>query len=85
MSSSVCSIISCMQLFNDVSVEISKHSSVFDSTPNHQQEKTVSRTLALSDPFHLQLLDQLLNNLVSEEPADSLVFIARDLRRPGAT
>jgi hypothetical protein len=69
-----------------VFVEITKLSSViYDSTPNHQQEKTNSRTLALSDPTYLQLLDQLLNNLESEEPADSLAFIARrDPKRPGA-
>jgi hypothetical protein len=73
-----------LQSLNEVSVEITKLSSViYDSTPNHQQEKTVSRTLALSDPTHIQLLDQLLDNLDSEEPADSLAFIARDPRRPG--
>ena len=72
-----------LQSLNEVSVEITKLSSViYDSTPNYQQEKTVSRTLALSDPTHLQLLDQLLDNLESEEPADSLAFIARDPKRP---
>ena len=74
-----------LQSLNEVSVEITKLSSViYDSTPNHQQEKTVSRTLALSDPSHIQLIDQLLDNLESEEPADSLAFIARDPKRPGA-
>ena len=71
-----------LQSLNEVSVEITKLSSViYGSKPNHQQEKTVSRA---SDPTHLQLLDQLLDNLESEEPADSLAFIARDPRRPGA-
>jgi len=75
-----------LQSLNEVSVEITKlRSVIYDSTPNHQQEKIVSRTLSLSDPIHLQLLDQLLDNLKSEKPADSLAFIARDPKRPDAT
>ena len=80
------SIVSCLQSLNEVSVETTKLSSViYDSTPNHQHEKFVSRTLALSGSTHLQLLDQLLDNLESEEPADSLAIIARDPKRPCAT
>jgi hypothetical protein len=59
-----------LQLLNDISVEITKLSSViYDSQPNYQQEKIVSRTMALTDPTQLQLVDQLLDNLESEEPA----------------
>ena len=75
-----------LQSLNEVSVEMTKLSSViYDSTPNHQQEKIVSRTLSWSDPTHLQLLDQLLDNLKSEKLADSLAFIVRDPKRPDAT
>ena len=74
-----------LQLLNEISLEVSKLSTViYEATSNHQQEKTVSRTLALSDPTHLQLVDQLLDNLESEEPADSLAFIARDTKRPAS-
>ena len=53
-----------LQLLNDISVGITKLSSViYDSQPSYQQKKTVSRTMALSDPTQLQLVDQLLDNL----------------------
>ena len=72
-----------LQLLNDISVEITKLSSViYDSQPNYQQEKTVSRTMALTDPTQLQLVDQLLDNLESEEPADTLAFIAKNTKAP---
>ena len=72
-----------LQLLNDISVEITKLSSViYDSQPSYQQEKTVSRTMALSDPTQLQLVDQLLDNLESEEPADTLAFIAKNTKAP---
>ena len=71
-----------LQLLNDISVEIIKLSSViYDSQPSYQ-EKTVSRTMAMSDPTQLQLVDQLLDNLESEEPADTLAFIAKNTKAP---
>jgi hypothetical protein len=38
--------------------------------------------MALSDPTQLQLVDQLLDNLESEEPADTLAFIAKNTKAP---
>ena len=74
--------LSVLQLLNDISVEIIKLSSViYDSQPSYQ-EKTVSRTMAMSDPTQLQLVDQLLDNLESEEPADTLAFIAKYTKAP---
>ncbi len=50
-----------------------------------QQEKTISRTLNLADPDQLDLVDQLLDNLESEEPAGSLAFISRNFKGPVGT
>ena len=67
----------------EISVEITKLSSViYDSQPNYQQEKTVSRTLASTDPTQLQLIEQLLDNLESGDPTDSLPFISKNAKSP---
>ncbi len=72
-----------LQLLNEISVKITKLSSIiYDSQPNYQQEKTVSRTLTLTDPSQLKLVDQLLDNLESGNPTDSLAFISKNTKSP---
>ncbi len=68
-------------------MEVTKLSSViYEATSTPQQEKTISRTLNLTDPGQLDLVDQLLDNLESEEPAaGSLAFISKNFKNSGAT
>ena len=75
-----------LQVLHEVSVEVTKLSSViYEATSTPQQEKTISRTLNLTDPSQLDLVDQLLDNLESEEPAGSLAFISKNFKNSGAT
>eukprot|EP01036_Dinobryon_divergens_P061864 gene61864-biopygen30776 len=75
-----------LQVLHEVSVEVTKLSSViYEATSTPQQEKTISRTLNLTDPSQLDLVDQWLDNLESEEPAGSLAFISRKIKNSGAS
>ena len=56
------------------------------NSPTHS-ERLSTRTANISDPEKLLLLEQLLENLESEEPASQLAFInsSKGFKPPGAT